>query len=168
MKQNKVKDDDENTKKKCHKKKKHSKFNAKKREVDGIVFDSTMESKYYEVLKDKLKSGKIKGFKLQPKFNLQPGYTKNGKKIQPISYSADFSVEENDGTTSIIDTKGMETPSFKLKKKIFEYLYKDLTLIIIKYHKGVFMVDEEFRKVKKAEDKIRAEKKAEKERKSCK
>ncbi|CAK0771112.1 conserved hypothetical protein [Gammaproteobacteria bacterium] len=50
----------------------------------------------------------------------------------PITYRADFRVTYADGHQEIEDVKGMETEIFKLKKKLFDYKYPDLTLKIVK------------------------------------
>ena len=112
--------------------KKKNKYNNKKVIVDGIKFDSKMEAKYYYLLKLLQEAGEVKAFELQPKFTLQEGFKKNGKRYQPITYTADFRVEYADGHTEIVDVKGVETQVFKIKKKMFEYHYPDLELKIVK------------------------------------
>lgn len=114
-----------------YKNKKH-KYNAKKVEIDGIAFDSQKEANYYCQLKLMKQAGEIRDFTLQPKYELQPGFTKNGKKIRPITYIADFLITYNDGSTEIVDIKGMETKDFKLKKKMFDYRYPNLKLTVRK------------------------------------
>jgi hypothetical protein len=110
-----------------------SKYNAKKVMINDIVFDSINESKFYLYCLYLWKHYAIKDFKLQQEFELQPSYTNHkGNKIRKISYVADFVIYYNDGTKRIIDVKGMETPVFKLKKKLFEYKYPELTLECIR------------------------------------
>lgn len=108
--------------------KRKSKYNAKKVVVDGITFDSKAESQYYLILKQLKKEGKIKDFKCQVAYELIPGYRDNtGKKIRNTQYVADFVVMYPDGTEEIIDVKGakgIQTDVFKIKKKLFEWLYK--------------------------------------------
>lgn len=113
------------------KKPKKSKFRNEKTVIDGIVFDSKKEANYYKELQMLKKAGIVTDFELQPKFVLQPSYYKDGKKIQPITYKADFKVCYSDGRIEIVDTKGFETQVFKIKKKMLEYLYPDITLVII-------------------------------------
>lgn len=98
-----------------------SKYGAKKITVDGIKFDSIMESDFYLLLKKK----KIK-FSLQPKFELQAGFKKKDKRYLAVNYIGDFRVND-----TIIDVKGMKTPVFNLKKKLFEYKYSELDLVCI-------------------------------------
>jgi hypothetical protein len=108
-----------------------NKYRNVKTTVDGIKFDSQAEANRYCELKLLERAGRIKDLKLQPKFPILPGYDKNGKKIRPIYYIGDFAYIEN-GNKVVEDVKGMETKEFKLKKKMFEYQYKDIELRLIK------------------------------------
>lgn len=103
-----------------------SKFHNKKTIVDGILFDSQMESHYYLYLKELKEQGVVMDFKLQPVFILQEGFSKDGKRIQPIKYIADFEVTYNDGHVEIIDVKGKITEAFRIKRKILLYKYRDV------------------------------------------
>lgn len=94
-------------------KEKKSKYGAKKTSIDGHTFDSQKEANYYEDLKRLLKAGEIKGFCIQPTFILAPN----------LKYKADFIVFNNDGTSDIIDVKGMKTKEYIVKKKVFEDKY---------------------------------------------
>ncbi len=111
---------------------KRSKYNNKKTWVDGICFDSKKEAEYYCQLKLLKQAGEIRDFGLQPRYELQPTFKKNGTTYRSITYIADFVVVNNDGTTEIIDIKGIETQVFKIKQKLFEYIYPDLSLKVIK------------------------------------
>ena len=110
-----------------------SKYHNKKVTVDNYVFDSIAESKRYKELCLLEKVNKIKSLELQPKFELQEAFTKNGKRYKAITYTADFmylDVEKN--CIVVEDVKGFETKEFKLKQKMFEYKYKNLSLVLIK------------------------------------
>lgn len=110
-----------------------SKYHNKKVTVDNYVFDSIAESKRYKELCLLEKANKIKSLELQPKFELQEAFTKNGKRYKAITYTADFmylDVEKN--CIVVEDVKGFETKEFKLKQKMFEYKYKNLSLVLIK------------------------------------
>ena len=107
----------------------NSKYKNKKATIDGIEFDSKKESRYYQQLKLMEKQGLIKDIKLQTRFEIQPKYKKNNKTIRAINYIADFTYfDVNKGKTIIVDTKGYRTEVYKLKKKIFEYIYPDLEI----------------------------------------
>lgn len=45
-----------------------------------------------------------------------------------MEYVADFKVTYADGRVEIIDCKGMKTEAYKIKKKLFEYRYPELTI----------------------------------------
>lgn len=100
-------------------------------EIDGIKFDSIKESEYYLYLKSLKKEGEIKEFTLQPKFELQAGFEKDGCKYRPINYISDFDVTYADGRREIVDVKGVMTDVFKMKAKMFDFRYPDLTLVLV-------------------------------------
>lgn len=111
--------------------KKRNKYNAQKTVVDGITFDSRKEADYYCQLKILKRAGEIKDFGLQQRYELQPTFKKNGTTHRSITYVADFVVVNNDGTTDVIDVKAarsFKTDVYKIKKKMFEYKYPDLTI----------------------------------------
>ena len=64
-----------------------AKYNNKKVEFDGIMFDSIMEKNYYQYLLTKIPK---KDIIIQPVFELQPKYIKRNQNIRPITYIADF------------------------------------------------------------------------------
>jgi len=105
------------------------KYNNRKIEIDGFTFDSKLEADFYQRLKPLVKSGKIKELKIHPRYLLQEGFSKNGKHYQPIYYIADFEVLYDDGAVVIYDTKGMRTEVYKIKRKLFEYRYRDKTIV---------------------------------------
>lgn len=108
-----------------------SKYKNIKMEIDGHEFDSKTEAKRYNELKLLECKGLIKKLQLQPRFLLQEGFKKNGKTFRKIEYIADFMYEEN-GKVVVEDVKGMKTDVFKLKRKLFEYKFPELTLKLIK------------------------------------
>jgi hypothetical protein len=107
-----------------------SKYGNKKVEIDGYKFDGIAESKYFVQLKWLKQAKQIKDFKLQPCFLLLESYKKNGKTIRKTEYVADFEIHNLDGSIEIVDVKGVETPIFKLKKKMFEARY-DYSLKVV-------------------------------------
>ena len=109
-----------------------TKFNVdkdtEKRTFDGIIFDSQMEMRFYrDVVLPQSRSGNIKHFELQKKYILQPKFHNGKKTVQPIVYVADFFIEYSDGTVEVIDTKGCPDSVAKIKRKMFWYLYTDIT-----------------------------------------
>lgn len=113
-------------------KRKRSKYGNKRVTVKGVVFDSIAESRYFLVLLDKKKKKEILDYELQPRFLLQESFKKNGETFREIEYVADFKVIHNDGRIEIVDVKGMETEIFKIKRKLFEYKYPELSLVLVK------------------------------------
>ena len=105
-----------------------SKYNNEKVKIDGIKFDSKVESMYYLLLKDRKEKGEIKEFKLQPRYILQDSFKLNGENIRKIEYVADFEIINDDDTVEIVDIKGMATSDAKLKRKLFLFKYPNLKL----------------------------------------
>lgn len=102
---------------------KKSKYRANKCVVDDIEFDSEKEASRYTELKLLEKAGVITELRLQVPFVLQDAFEINGEKIQAIKYIADFTYYEN-GKLVIEDVKGIKTPVYNMKKKMFMYKYK--------------------------------------------
>ena len=109
-----------------------NKYRNKKVIVDRKEFDSKKEAIRYKELKLLERAGEISNLELQPRFLLQDSFRKNGKTFRRIEYIADFKYIEN-GKTIVEDVKGIQTDVFKLKHKIFEKVYPDLELKIIKW-----------------------------------
>lgn len=107
-----------------------NKYFNKKVIVDGIKFDSKKEAKRYTELKILKKAGLIKELELQKVFEIQPKYRNNkGDNIRAITYKADFFYYDIKREQYIVeDTKGYRTDVYKLKKKLFEYQYPNLTI----------------------------------------
>ena len=103
-----------------------NKFGAVKTTIDGITFASKREGKYYADLKLMERAGEIHALELQPRFKC----TVNGVKV--CSYVADFAFREKDGRYRVWDVKGVETPVFKLKKKLMKAVYPHITVEIVK------------------------------------
>ena len=127
------------------------KFNAKKIEYNGIIFDSTVEKNYYIELQQKVKNGEIKSFSIQPKYVLQDKFTKFDKKYREISYSPDFMIINNDDSITLVDVKGFSTPASELRKKLFDYKFRDIKLVWLTYVKkhGGWVTVEELKKLRK-------------------
>ena len=102
-------------------KRSRSKYGNKKTTIHGITFDSKWESERYLYLKSLEKAGRIKDLELQPRYNILV----NDQKI--CAYVADFKYnkENAEGIWEHIveDAKGVETPEFKLKKKLMKAIF---------------------------------------------
>lgn len=100
-----------------------SKYNAKKVEYKGIVFDSTVECEYYQYLERNL-GDEYDYIELQPRYELIPKVNKRRK----TEYIADFALFKDDVLVEVIDVKGMSTEVAKLKAKIFRDKYPNIKL----------------------------------------
>ena len=158
-------------KKQNKKTKEMGKIYHKKTEVDGITFDSQTEAEYYEYLKQ---DKSVASFEMQQEFILQNKFlivngerieetNKDFKKIQKanpgctiqaIKYIADFVVHYKDGTVKVIDVKGQKTVDFKLKEKMFNYMYPQYNKLfcVVKY-KGEWLEYNEANKIKNSKKK---------------
>lgn len=134
-----------------------SKYKNKKIEIDGLVFDSQAEARYYTYLSDLMQKGVVTAIIPQPRYLLQESFRKNGILFRKIEYVADFAVRYEDGRSEVVDVKGMETTDFKIKRKLFEKKYPELSLKVVKYVKkfGGWVTIEEYKKFKKEEKKVK-------------
>jgi hypothetical protein len=127
-----------------------SKYKSKKVEVDGIKFDSKLESEYYKLLQEKVQNGEIAGFRLQPRYLLQAPFKKNGKHYRKVEYVADFEVLHLDGAIEVVDVKGYETKEFAIKRKWFERLYDHkLTVITFKKKYGGWIELDKYKRLRR-------------------
>lgn len=111
------------------KKEKQNKYQNKKVVYDDIQFDSIKEKNRYIQLRLLEKAGEIKDLELQKTFILQPSFKKNGTTYRAITYKADFTYLDLRTNKNVVeDTKGFKTEVYKIKKKLFEYVYPDLEL----------------------------------------
>lgn len=101
------------------KKKKH-KYNAKMVVIDGIKFKSQKEADRYNFLKFAKLSGELINFYREVPFRL-PGKT---------TYWLDFLEVWKGGIINHVDTKGIQTQMFKLKKRQVEEIYGIEILVI--------------------------------------
>lgn len=88
-----------------------SKYGNTKTTVDNITFDSKKESETYRDLCLLQRAGEISGLQLQVRFPMMV----NGIKV--CDYIADF-VYETYGQKVVMDTKGVRTDVYRLKKKL--------------------------------------------------
>jgi len=104
------------------------KYNATKVEIDGIKFDSKLESKVYEIFRDRGLTPE-----LQTTFEIQESFRDGSKLIRAINYKADFVINYN-GTQYVVDAKGMLLPEAKLKYKLL--LRKGVRILYVKSQKA--------------------------------
>lgn len=88
-------------------------------EVDGIRFASKAEARRYNELKLLMRAGEISSLELQKRYPLE---ATDGTKLG--TYVADFDYLDAKSATHVTeDVKGVATPVFKLKAKLFRAQY---------------------------------------------
>ena len=109
-----------------------NKYGAKKVEIDGHVFDSILEGRYYEHLLCLMKDGVVESFEMKKSYTLLDKFPhpKTGKTVRAIKYTPDFEVIYADGHVEVVDTKGMKTRDFIMRCKMFMFRYQ-IPLVII-------------------------------------
>lgn len=140
--------------------------------VDGIKFHSKTEAEYYKYLMANKEQLNIKEVELQPQFTLMEKFilTPSGERIdyiddsqfkkeqkrypkcthQSMKYIADFLITYKNDKVEVVDIKGIKTADFRIKEKMFNYLYpqyKGLKCIVS--HKGEWLLWEDYKKAKK-------------------
>lgn len=99
-----------------------SKYKNKKIIYNGFEYDSKMESEFAKFL-----DSKGIPFTRQPVYIIQGSFEKLGKSYRQITYKADF---EANGI--VYDVKGMVTETFALKKKLFDFKFKEKKLVCVR------------------------------------
>lgn len=92
---------------------KRHKYGAVATERDGIRFDSRLEADRYRELTLLRASGEVSHFLRQTPIHLPSG----------TKLVIDFLVFWSDGSVTYEDTKGRQTPVFRVKRREVEYLY---------------------------------------------
>jgi len=96
-----------------------SKYGAKRTEYGGREYASRLEANCAAQL-DRLKAaGLVTEWEPQVRFDLGSG----------LKYTADFVVHYAKGQPRTIDSKGLETPDFKVRRKLFEERYGPLDVV---------------------------------------
>ena len=109
-----------------------NKYNARKVTIKEHTFDSQKEADRYLVLLSRHQAGEITMLEVHPRFEVHPAFMHKGKKIRAINYEADFEYMDNDYNHIIEDVKGIETPAFKLKKKLFLRAYPHVDFRVVR------------------------------------
>lgn len=126
--------------------------NLKHRTHNGIVFGSKLERDFYrDWLLPRYKDGRIVKFELQKRYNLQPSFEHEGKKIRAIDYVSDFYFVTASGREIVIDTKGLPTADAKMKRKMMWYVHPEVEFYWVAHSKkfGGWLEYDELQKLKK-------------------
>lgn len=99
------------------------------------MFDSKKELYMYIALKKWLDEGRIENLELQKTYELQPRFSvRKGKLLRinrPITYTPDFVFfDKQENRLRVLDAKGMKTETYKIKRKLFEYKFREEGLYI--------------------------------------
>jgi hypothetical protein len=93
-----------------------------------VAFDSIVERDRWRYLSLLVRAGEISELELQPSYELQAGYVRNGKKVRAEHYRADFRYMRN-GEIVVEDVKGLRLPLYLSKLKRLLYLYPEINFI---------------------------------------
>lgn len=114
---------------------KRSKYGNVPTVVDGITFDSGVESVRWAELCLLQQDKQICALEHHPRFVLQSRFKYQGKWIRAVIYEPDFTyIELPSGQRIAEDVKGGRgtvTPLFRLKAKLFKYTHPDIELRIV-------------------------------------
>lgn len=95
------------------------KYNNRRCEIDGEVFDSQMERDRWLNLRLLERAGEISQLRRQVAYELIPAQRRpSGGVERACSYVADFVYVDKAGRTVVEDVKGAVTPEFRLKRKL--------------------------------------------------
>jgi Protein of unknown function (DUF1064) len=109
-------------------------YGVKREEVDGRKFDSRWEAAYYRHLKLQEIAGRVKIIECQPKVYLTDAR---------ILMKPDFLILDlKTGLQHYVDVKGIRTPVFQLKRRLWA-CYGPLKLVLVKKKGKHFEVIEE-------------------------
>ena len=137
-----------------------NKFGAKKVYIDGIKFDSEMEAKYYQLLKEREANRWAFNIKVHPRYVLQEAFDKNEKHYNEIAYEADFEFNTIcPYKVHIVDVKGFPTDEFQILRKLFEFKYPQYDLEVLKYSVKTGWVSlDEYKQIKRTQLKMAKDK----------
>ena len=102
---------------------KENKYHNKKCEYNGIKFDSIKERNYYIKLEYLQRAGEITELKRQVEFVLIETFKLEDKTYRKTKYIADFTYKDKNGKYHVVDTKGIKTDVYLLKKKLMAWKY---------------------------------------------
>jgi hypothetical protein len=105
-----------------------NKYNAKKTEYNGVLYDSKREAEHAFQLDMRLKArgkDRIKSWTRQITLPLMV----NNQLI--CKHRVDFQITHLDGSIEFVEVKGMLTRDYKLKLKLLRALYQDIKYTIV-------------------------------------
>ncbi len=103
------------------------KYGARATVIDGVTFASQKEAREYQALVTLERMGLISDLRLQPRYELQAAFDRDGVHHRAIVYVGDFAFVR-DGRQVVVDAKGFQTAVFRLKQKLFLAKYPDIVM----------------------------------------
>lgn len=94
-----------------------SKYRNARTEYGGITYDSKFEAGVARDLDIRVRAGEIAGWERQYKVTI-PLYRKDGTLGKTVTHKVDFRVHELDGTFTLLEAKGVETPDYKMRRDL--------------------------------------------------
>lgn len=112
-----------------------NKYRSSKTIIDGITFDSLLESRRYSFLKLMQKAGAISELKLQIPYTIIDKFTDRfGEKYRETKYIADFVYLNKYGNWIVEDSKSLfmrKNPLYRIKKKLLLSLFPGMAFFEI-------------------------------------
>ena len=103
-----------------------AKYNSIITEYKENKYQSRKEARYAFELDVRIKLGEVKSWERQFKLPIIINDT------HICNYIVDFRVVLSDGSVSFVEIKGFSTAIFKLKYKLAQVLYPNLTFVLVK------------------------------------
>lgn len=111
------------------------KYHNKKIKTEDGTFDSKYEYEEWCRLKLLERGGAIRNLMRQVPYILIPTIRTTAGTLKQITYYADFVYEKN-GIVCMVDTKGFETETYKIKKRLLINQYVTEQRVFIERKKG--------------------------------
>ena len=109
--------------------KRRSKYNAVPTTYNGVVYTSKKEAAFAQKLDLRLKAGELDYVLRQVPFDLSAGIIYRADFVTLSKETVDYGVIRWDIT--VYEVKGMETPAWKLKHKLFKDKYPLIALEVV-------------------------------------
>lgn len=102
--------------------KRHNKYNAKKTEFNGKLYDSKHESNVAASLELRKRAKDILDYETQYRIEAW-AYREDGEKAFLVRHKVDFRVHETDGSYTLLEAKGVETTDYIWRRKFLEKIW---------------------------------------------
>jgi len=102
---------------------KKNKYNAVRTVAkDGLKRDSKFEASVADELYLRKQAGDIKDYESQFKVTI-PIYSHDGEIVHTVSHKIDFRIHKDDGSFTLYEAKGKETPDYIWRRKLLEVVW---------------------------------------------